>query len=145
MLKYGGGAAVLLGGGYLAYSEFLAGGGPKSVVRGYINAVESGDAEEARSYVHSQATFSPSVSNSGTASISINSLSQEDDPTGSGAGGTTPAPDAPERTYVIADVTVEFQMNGETQSSNSQILYELRKEDGEWKIYSENTMNTGGF
>jgi len=143
VLKYGGGGLGVAVLGYFGYTEFLAGGdgGPKSVVRGYLEASQNGNIDEARSYIHSESSITLDGSGGGgdgQSSLSIDNLEQRDSL--GGTGETTSTPDGPERTYVIATLSAETPTAFGIQTVR--VGYELRKEDGEWKIFSETTIGT---
>ena len=123
----GGGAAVVLGGGYVGYTQFIAGpndSAAESVVRSYLSAAFDGNEQEAASYAHTSANFNPSMFvSSGSSSASIDSLSEQEEPPAesgfSGAGESV--------TYVVAEVSGE----GETAT----LVFQLRMQGEEWRIF----------
>jgi hypothetical protein len=131
LLKYGGGAAVVGIGGFLAF-DALTGSrprGPVALTEAYYRALDAGDDQKARSLLHPEGPQRRTFSSDGfwfapAVDISIDStevLAEEDD-----------------RATVEADVTmVATGEDGETLFDESLLSrLELRTEAGQWRIWN---------
>jgi len=123
-----GGVAVLGGGGFLGYQEFVAGGssassGPKSTAREFITAIGEQDAETARSLAHPESTQNFSFDDSTTGSITINELREVDPDTDRAS------------TAVEADLWVTEA--GDTKTATYRV--ELLQYEGEWTVWRAGT------
>lgn len=99
-------------------------GDPEEVVRQFVEAVDAGDQESLDSLVHSDGELAGETDEyaEGGEEIEISSVSTET------------VAQADEEAFV--DTGIEYQ-NEEGDDSVNDILYELRREGGSWRIYGE--------
>lgn len=117
LLKYGGGAAVLGVGGFLIWDNFLSGRSPEETVREFYTALNQSNTNRANELIHSESPtgeLSESEASQLEGEISLES--------------TELINETGETAFVRANIS--FSNFG---SSEAEI--ELRKEDGEWKIW----------
>lgn len=107
-----------------------SGSGPGVVVETYINALDSSDIEQIESLIHSESDLSGEYESEETAALledidfsidSIEVVEQGDE-------------------MATVEATVTTSGMGEEQTETQEM--ELRKEDGDWKIYTESAMGS---
>ncbi|MEF8776741.1 MAG: hypothetical protein V5A43_09610 [Haloarculaceae archaeon] len=118
LLIGGGAAAVLAAGGFLAYTQFLGGGGPGGAVKTYINAASNGNTDAVENAIHPD--------------------SPERDALLSSAGMAEDMNIGIKSTSVVekseAQATVEATIAVDSQESTS--TFQVRKHEGAWKLWS---------
>ena len=127
-LMYGGGAAAIAVGGYFAYDTFLGGpGGPEGAVRSFWDALDNGNLEEADSYIHPDSPAKGQLME-GSGGMG-QSMLESADVSVSSAEVTNEEGDT-----ATVEATIEMSIMGESDTQTQ--TYELRKHNGDWKIYS---------
>lgn len=97
------------------------GSGPAATVEQFYSALQDGDTERATELVHSESPMAGSVE------MAAGMLSEMD----FSVDSTEVLEESDSRATV--EVTVTVTMSGETETSTETV--ELRKEDGEWKLW----------
>lgn len=95
--------------------------GPDEVVEQFYQAVDDGDREAANDFIHSE---SP-----------VGELTEEDMARFEDMDITVESTEVVEESDDTAQVEAELTMESDGESSTETITYELRKEDGDWKLY----------
>ncbi len=111
---------MLAGGGYLAYTQFLAGpSGPAAPIHSYIDAATAGNQEGVEAAVHP---------NSPERSSLIQSASFLD-----GMDASIESTEVVSQTEERAMVEATASMGGQESSTST---FEVRKYEGDWKLWS---------
>lgn len=113
-------------------SGILGGGGggssgPEAAVEGYFEAGQSGDTEEMQEYVHPDGELTDATATGGSDGEEVSLESTE------------VLEENEDRATVTAEIEVSGEMNGEEQSVTFTYEFDVRKHDGEWKVYAFTT------
>jgi len=122
------GCSGILGGGGGGGSS-----GPKGAIKDYADAVNDNDADAYNDLAHPDGSMSAgSVTDAQLEglSVSINSMEVVEE--------------SSDRAVVRVEAESTLSGDGEEMSSTSTTRFELRKHEGEWKIYSSETVSGGG-
>lgn len=127
-LKYGVGAAVVAGGGYFAWTTFLSSSGPAETVRNFYTSLDDGNTQKASDMIHSESPKKGTL-RSDSSEFANAMLAQVD----VSVDSTDVVTETETRATVETTLTVSM---GDLGDQTDTMTVELRKEDGEWKIYS---------
>lgn len=111
------GCSGILGGGGGGGSS-----GPEAAVEGWIQAGQDGDTEAMQEYAHPEGDLTRSEASETSGDISIESIETTED--------------GDDRATVTAEVEISGEVNGEDVSQAFTYQFDVRKHEGEWKIYT---------
>lgn len=102
--------------------------GPESPVKDYFSAIDSNDPEALNETIH------PDSPNSGGQTPSESDLEAID-----ASVTSTEVTEGPENGEAVVEAEVELtvSMMGQEQTQTDTVTYEVRKHEGDWKLYQE--------